>query len=57
MGQQHIVPLSRRDVAVFKQLRKINGSGSLVFQNQVDCSMADLVDTARDGAKVYSGPV
>jgi len=36
MGEQHIVPLSRQAVAVFKQLRGLNGVGPLVFRNQVD---------------------
>ena len=38
MAEQHIVPLSRQALAVFKQLRKINGAGSLLFPNQVDHS-------------------
>jgi integrase len=38
MAEQHLVPLSRQAFAVFKQLRGLNGSGPLVFPNQVDHS-------------------
>ena len=38
MAEQHIVPLSRQAVAVFKQLRDMNGAGSLVCPNQADHS-------------------
>ncbi|HXX82883.1 MAG TPA: tyrosine-type recombinase/integrase [Casimicrobiaceae bacterium] len=38
MAEQHLVPLSRQTLAVFKQLRELNGRGPLVFPNQADHS-------------------
>lgn len=38
MAEQHIVPLSRQAVAVFKQLRDMNRAGPLVFPNQAEHS-------------------
>lgn len=36
MAEQHIVPLSRQALAVFKQLRELNGIGPLVLPNQAE---------------------